>query len=147
MLSSQYLIILAIVVVFIFYYGWQRTYAEGFSATYQDDYTPQKFGQLRQHIGWNNGLSWDNLPNPYLDQTLKGRRSPVIPLGYGFPLTHEEHPTVPVKNSMYYFENYACRPECCLTSPFSCSKGCICWTPPKELDNPVRRNEKITPSS
>jgi hypothetical protein len=114
---------------------------------FTSNYIPQEFGDLTQGIAWNNGLSWDNLPNPYIDQTLRGRRSPVVALAHGFPLTHEEHTTIPVKNSMVHFEDHACRPECCLTSSFSCSKGCICWTPPKEPTNPVRRNEKITPSS
>ncbi len=140
---QTFVIILAVIAIYLLMtrYG---SMVEGFA---DNDYIPQEFGNLTQHIAWNNGISWDNLPNPYLDQTLRGRRSPVIALAHGFPLSHEEHSTVPVKNSMVHFEDYACRPECCLTSSFSCSKGCICWTPPKEPDHPVRQNEKITPTS
>jgi hypothetical protein len=140
---QTFVIILAVIAIYLFVTRVLPS-TEGFNGS---ESVPQEFGDLTQHIAWNNGISWDNLPNPYIDQTLKGRRSPVVALAHGFPLSHEEHSTVPVKKSMVHFEDHACRPECCLTSSFSCSKGCICWTPPKEPDHPVRRNEKITPTS
>jgi hypothetical protein len=58
---------------------------------------------------------------------------------------HEDHPTIPVQKSMFYFDKYACRPECCQYSATSCSNGCVCWEAPP--DKPVEQNASISPRS
>ncbi len=133
-------IIIVLLTLLIIYLSYLPRY-EGFNSSLEMP------SPLDADISNGNPVSWSHRENPYIDLTLKGRRRPVIAQGFGFPLEHEEHATAPVEKSMFYFDNYACRPECCLTSSYSCSNGCVCWTPPQEPKNPIRLNEKITPSS
>jgi hypothetical protein len=120
-----------VVLCLIFWYWWVNRY-EGFSPI-QDD------------ISQGNPISWSHRPNPFYDVNHRGPRDPVIYQSNGIPLLHEDHTTIPVDHSMFYFEKNSCHPECCLYSAYSCSNGCVCWNvkPPP----PVLRNVKISPRS
>lgn len=112
-----------------------------------DEISPS-YSSLNYNIAQGNQLSWSDQPNPYLDSNLRGPQDPITYMGTPMPLSYEDNPTtpIPIKDSMYQFSNYACKPECCLYSPFSCSNGCVCWQAPPEKFNGLENN-KITPSS
>ena len=105
------------------------------------------YSDIDDNIANGNFLSWSNKPNPYININQKGPRNAIIYQGHGIPLPHEDHPTVPVKDSMFYFNNYSCRPECCLFSPYSCSNGCVCWEAPPEKYSPPIQSLRTTPTS
>lgn len=103
------------------------------------------YGMIDDDISNGNLISLSGNPNPYVDINQKGRQDPIVYQAHGIPLLHEDHPTTPVKNSMFYFTNYSCRPECCLYSPFSCTNGCVCWEAPPQPH--FDQNVRITPRS
>lgn len=67
--------------------------------------------------------------------------------GHGVPLLYESHTTEDGDNSMFYFKNHECRPECCggNGSQYSCTNGCVCMGPPKDFYQPI--NNGISPRS
>lgn len=99
------------------------------------------------------GFYWGNIVPPEGTKSTLGdkvpqnmtKHHPIIYQGHGIPLMHEDHPTIPIDKSMFYFNNYQCRPECCTFSPFSCTNGCVCWEAPSQLY--IAHNSKITPRS
>src|SRR5258706_5430611 len=94
------------------------------------------YSEIDDNIAIGNPLSWSNKINPYIDINSKQpKENPVIQQAHGMPLLHEENPTIPVNHSMFYFEKYDCRPECCPFSPYSCDHGCVCWEPPEPNPN------------
>jgi hypothetical protein len=103
------------------------------------------FGYLNDDISNGNQGSMSNVPNPYLDANIRGQQDPIIYQSQGNPLLHEAHATTPVKNSMFYFKDHQCRPECCLYSPYSCSNGCVCWEAPPQPH--LEQNMSISPRS
>lgn len=105
------------------------------------------YGYLTDTISIGNPQSWSGISNPYIDTNLKGSQDPVIYQGTPMPLPHEDYPTAPVRDSMFYFKDYACKPECCLYSPYSCTNGCVCWEAPPEKTNTVIQTERTSPSS
>jgi hypothetical protein len=105
------------------------------------------YGYIDDNIAVGNPLSWSDQTNRYVDINSKGKRDPVIAQANGFPLAYEERSTIPVKKSMFFFDNYESRPECCLGAPYSSSKGCVCWTPPPLNNSPVIQANRISPSS
>lgn len=106
------------------------------------------YGYIKDNIAFGNGLSWSDRTNPYIDTNLSGPQDAITYQGTPMPLSYEDNPTtpVPMKDSMYKFSNYACKPECCLYSPFSCSNGCVCWEAPQEKFMGTE-NDAITPTS
>lgn len=103
------------------------------------------YGMIDDDISSGNLISLSGNPNPYVNINQIGRQDSIVYQAHGIPLVHEDHPTTPVENSMFYFTNYSCHPECCLYSPFSCTNGCVCWEahPQPHFD----QNVKITPRS
>ncbi len=105
------------------------------------------YGYIDDNIANGNNLSWSNKLNPYIDITQKGKRNSIIYQSNGIPLSYENHSTTPVENSMFYFSDYSCKPECCLFSPYSCSNGCVCWQAPKELEDLTLNINRTSPRS
>lgn len=106
------------------------------------------FSYLNDNIAFGNPQSWSDRTNPYIDMNIRGPQDAITYQGTPMPLSYEDNPTtpIPMKDSMYKFSNYACRPECCLYSPFSCSNGCVCWEAPPEKFMGTE-NDAITPTS
>jgi hypothetical protein len=135
---------IVIVLIYIIQPTFMNTF-EGF-----DDNTSaiiSAYGYIDDNIAYGNDLSWSNKKNPYIDINQKGQRDAIIYQGHGIPLTHEDHPTTPVEESMYYFADYSCRPECCIFSPYSCSNGCVCWEFPEEKFPPTIQSLRTSPTS
>jgi len=105
------------------------------------------YSDINDNIAFGNPQSWSNKTNPYIDTNQWGVRDSIIYQAHGIPLPHEDHSTTPVEKSMFYFENYSCRPECCLFSPYSCSNGCVCWEAPQEKNYPTIQSLRTTPTS
>ena len=100
---------------------------------------------IADDIAQGNPISMSGAINPRIEITEKDRRNPIIYQAHGSPLLHETKATDPAKTNMFYFEDYSCRPECCLYSPYSCSNGCVCWQPP--LLTSTQQNSRISPRS
>jgi hypothetical protein len=105
------------------------------------------YGFIDDNISYGNPQSWSDRLNPYIDTNLWGVQDAVVTQGTPGPLSYEEHATTPVEKSMFYFSNYACKPECCLFSPYACNKGCVCWEAPREKSYPIIQNLRTTPTS
>jgi hypothetical protein len=105
------------------------------------------YSDIDDNIAIGNPLSWSDKPNPYLDITDKGKRDAIVYQGDGIALSHEDHSTVSVPHSMFYFTDYSCRPECCLFSPYSCNHGCVCWQFPKEPQHLTIQSQRTSPTS
>lgn len=97
-------------------------------------------------IAVGNPASWSGKPNGYIDINVKGNRDAIIYQGQGVPLIHEDHATIPVKSSMFYFDQYSCHPKCCEYSSYSCSNGCVCWEAPNAQQS-YEQNYTISPRS
>ena len=141
----SYLIVIAVVIIILQSSGrieYFQSVASGIPVSFEPTY-----GYLTDTISIGNPQSWSGIANPYIDTNLKGFQDPVIYQGTPMPLPHEDYPTAPVKNSMFYFKDYACKPECCLYSPYSCTNGCVCWEAPPEKTDPVIQTQRISPSS
>jgi len=103
------------------------------------------FGEINDNIVYGNPASMSDRLNPYPYVNQRGYRNPIIYQGFGVPLIHEDHPTTPVEQSMFYFSNYRCSPECCLYSSDSCTNGCVCrGVQPQTY---LFQNKRITPRS
>jgi hypothetical protein len=87
----------------------------------------------------------ESFVNPYFNVTDKGPPDPIVYQGHGIPIISDDHSTIPVESSMFYFKNYSCRPECCLYNTHSCSHGCVCHNPPP--NHGYQQNMAITPRS
>lgn len=105
----------------------------------------ETFSELEDDISYGNPASMSKRINPYVDINLKGNPDPVVYQGNGIPLIHEDHPTAPDQPSMFKFNDYSCRPECCLYSPFGCSNGCVCWEAPPQSG--IEQNKSLSPRS
>ena len=108
-----------------------------------------EYGYLIDDIAYGNPQSWSHQSNKYMDGNSSGVQDAVISQGTPFPLPYEERSTIPVKNSMFFFGNYECKPECCIngSGPYSCSNGCVCWGPPKAPIIPTMQALRTTPTS
>jgi hypothetical protein len=133
-------------------YGWDEPMKGGHGGTPSPQ--PMKGEQegtlspLTDDISRGNPISMSGRPNPYVDRSRsnqKGTPDSVVYQAHGIPLIHEDHPTTPVDQSMFYFANHSCRPECCTYSSDSCSNGCVCWEAPPQLS--VAQNSNLTPRS
>lgn len=88
----------------------------------------EHFSLLNDNIAIGNPKSWSNRINPYLNMTETVPNNIMTYQSQGIPLPHEDHRTIPVTDTMAYFAQYNCKPECCLYSQDSCSHGCVCHT-------------------
>lgn len=132
----MWIIIIVIAVMIVLFVLWNHGSIETFSSV---------FSNIEDDVSIGNQSSMSGRPNPYLNINLKGRQDPIIYQGQGVPLSHEDHPTTPPEQSMFYFADYSCKPECCLYSANSCSNGCVCQQAPPDKD--VSQNIKLTPRS
>lgn len=82
--------------------------------------------------------SKDQLLDPAMMEVYQGVS---IPLKYKPTEFDKNDPTVGTvdgtkdqnaKRSMYMFSYNRCAPECCIDSPYSCDRGCVCMTPRQE---------------
>lgn len=105
----------------------------------------ETFSELSDDISIGNQISMSGVPNPFVHVNQKGERNPIIYQANGIPLIHEDHPTTPVKHSMFYFSNYRCSPECCAYSSDSCTNGCVCHGVQPQMH--LSRNLRLTPRS
>jgi hypothetical protein len=84
----------------------------------------------------------------FITNIKRAHRNPIIYQGHGIPLVTDEYDSLPNQNeSMFYFEKYACHPSCCAQSTYSCSNGCVCWSPKSENDPYVKQMSEISPRS
>lgn len=110
-----------------------------------EGYYDTPFSLIENDIRDGNPISMSGRKNPYVDINERGQPDSVVYQANGIPLLHEDHPTTPVKDSMFYFQNHSCRPECCTYSPYSCTNGCVCWEAPPQTG--VDMNSSISPRS
>src|SRR5438128_173204 len=59
------------------------------------------YADINDNIGKGNPQSWSGLSNPYIDINDRGRQDPIIYQAHGIPLSYEDFPTTPVKDSMF----------------------------------------------
>ena len=108
--------LLLIVLVYFTFYGNETPLNEGF----------RPFSYLGEDISQGNCLSRSGEPTVYIrkDKVFDSQPKHVY-FGSPNPLLHQMKPMSPPCDSMFYFANYKCSPECC-PSPYSCSSGCVC---------------------
>jgi len=112
-------IILVVALLLVGLYLYTQSVTEGF----------RPFSYLGEDISQGNCVSKSRQHNVYIPKDKVFRSSPkYVYFGTPNPLVHQMRPMSPPKNSMFYFANYKCAPECC-PSPYSCSGGCVCIGP------------------
>lgn len=131
-----YLVFTAIIIIALLWYMY-KPLTEGFD---------QPFSLITEDISYGNPISTSGRQNRYININQLSHPT-IIYQGQGIPLLHEDHPTapIPVKDQMFYFQDYSCRPECCRYSSNSCSNGCVCWNAPPQKG--VEQNSAISPRS
>jgi hypothetical protein len=95
----------------------------------QEGFTNYKlsYGALDNDIAIGNPVSWSNRINRFVDKNKKMDGPFSVYQGTPIPLKYEDRMQKLPKNSMFYFANYKCSPECC-PSPYSCDHGCVCFS-------------------
>lgn len=108
------------------------------------------FSYLGEDIRQGNPYSTSDRPNIYIPKDKKFCNSPRYTyFGTPNPLLHQMKPMTAPRDSMFYFRDYKCAPECC-PSPYSCSGGCVCIGAKnlyKCKYNPPIENEILGPNS
>ena len=111
-------LLVSVLVYFIFYRG-EIPLNEGF----------RPFSYLGEDISQGNCRSRSGEYNVYISKDKVFKSQPkYVYFGSPNPLLHQMKPMSPPEDSMFYFSNYKCAPECC-PSPYSCSGGCVCIGP------------------
>jgi hypothetical protein len=102
------------------------------------------FSPINDTISQGNPISWANIINPYSSIEKKIKKPYIgyqIYQGSPLPLRYEDiissntilgdatFSTLKNKDQpMFYFNNYECKPECCLSgSAYTCDTGCVCF--------------------
>ena len=84
------------------------------------------FSYLDEDISQGVPVSLSDRPNQYGRQDGRFPESPDhVYFGTPNPLFNEFRRMKSPEDSMFYFKDFKCSPECC-PSPYSCSGGCVC---------------------
>lgn len=102
---------------------------------------------ITDNIASGNPVSWSNQINTRKPDPVSGPRFPIVYQGSGIPLSYEDRPTAPVKDSMNIFDQTDCRPDCCTLNSYSCGHGCVCWQPRGDPVPAIQQLSTISPRS
>ena len=108
----------------------------------------QPYSSINDDINIGNPISWSHRINQWGEISRSPHphhKYPIIYQGFGIPLLHEDHPTAPVDESMFYYSDLICHPKCCQYSQHACSHGCVCSD--IDDDHVVLQNVAISPRS